>query len=350
MKASVLTDVGSVEVQERSRPDGNADEVIVAVDACGVCMTDYHMYEGRFQTETPVVLGHESAGTVIEVGEDVKTIQTGDEVVLYPAVPCGVCPDCVHGRQNHCANLVGLGAAADEVRDGSFAEYVAAPEISVIPREGLPVRTAVFAEPLGCCIHGVDRTTVQSGDTVVIIGAGPIGLLLVQTFRNTGVGEIVVSELRPERRECALDLGADHVVNPRDGNPVDTVDDLVDSVDVAVEAVGARAALEQAWELTGENGEMLVFGVPPEDESMEISPFDVFYQEIDVLGSFASTPSTMRRAVTLLREGRIDVDPIITGELELDGVPTAFEQMGNAEGLKKIIYPKGIDESRGTDE
>ena len=221
------------------------------------------------------------------------------------------------------------------MRDGSFAEYVAAPAVSAILFTGIPAKRAAFAEPLGCCIHGVDRTSLESGDTVAIIGAGPIGLLLLQTFRNAGAGTIVVSELVPERREIAQNLGADYVIDPQECDPADDIAALAGPVDITVEAVGAGPALNQAWEITDKQGEMLIFGVPTEDETLEISPFDVYYQEINVIGSFAAIPITMRRAVTPLEWGRIDVDSLITDEFGLDGVSTAFDQMRTPKGSRR---------------
>lgn len=341
MRASVLTDVGEIEVEERQRPTTTADEVLIRVGACGVCMTDYHMYHGSFEAPTPLVLGHESAGEVVEVGENVTEIEVGDRVTLNPTVPCNACPACKRGDTNLCENNTSIGGAGNTIRDGSFAEYVAAPASVVVDCGDLPVKKAALAEPLACCVHAVDRADVTTGDTVAVIGAGPIGLLMVQTFRVAGAGKIIVSELDAERRDLALELGADHVVDPADGDAVEQVTAIDGPVDVAAEVVGQTVTIEQARGMTGKGGRTLVAGVPPQDATMEFSPFDLYFNEVSMVGTFALTQESFERAVTLLRNDRIDADPLVTEEIGLDGLPGAFERMGNTEGLKKLVVPGG---------
>ena len=341
MRASVLTAVGEVEVQDRPRPTVADDDVLIRVGACGVCMTDYHMYHGSFEAPTPLVLGHETAGEVVEVGGNVTTVAVGDRVTLNPTVPCNACPACKRGETNLCADNTSIGGAGNTIRDGSFAEYVAAPASVVVDCGDLPVRTAALAEPLACCVHAVDRADLTTGDTVAVIGAGPIGLLMVQSFRVAGAGEIIVSELDAGRRELALELGADHAVDPADGDAVEQVTAVDGPVDVAAEVVGQTATIEQARAMTGKGGRTLVAGVPPQDATMEFSPFDLYFDEVSMVGTFALTQESFERAVTLLRNDRIDVDPLVTEEIGLDGLEGAFERMGNTEGLKKLVVPDG---------
>jgi len=341
METAVLTGENRVEIQDRERPEPGDDEVIVAVGACGVCMTDYHMYHGSFAVDYPVVPGHESAGEVAAVGDGVGDVAPGDRVAVDPSLPCHACSACKRGRTSLCENFVSVGGAGDEVVDGAFAEYVCVPARNVEPIGDLPYRVAAFAEPLACAVHGGDRVDITSGDTVAVVGAGPIGLLLVQVFRNRGAGEILVSEPIDERRALAAEMGADHTVDPTavDSLP-DRVEDLVGPVDLAAEAVGIEPTIEQALEVTGTGGSTLVFGVPPEDATVEISPFDVFYEELTVTGSFSLTPNAFERAVTLLRNDRIAVDPLITSELPLEEIGVAFDRMERNDGLKKVIVPE----------
>lgn len=343
MRASALTAVGEVEVQDRPRPTIASDEVLVRVGACGVCMTDYHMYHGSFEVPTPLVLGHESAGEVVEVGADATGVAVGDRVSINPIVPCNACSACKRGETNLCANNTSIGGAGETIRDGSFAEYVAVPATVIADIGDLPVRRAAFAEPLACCIRAVDRADITTGDTVSLIGAGPIGLLLVQALRTAGAGKIIVSELDATRRELALDLGADHVVDPADGDAVEQVTAIDGPVDVAAEVVGRVPTIEQAHAMTGRGGRTLIVGVPPQDATMEVSPFDIYFDEIDLVGTFALTQETFERAVTYLQNDRIEVDSLVTEEFGLDGLPTAFERMENTEGLKKLIVPGDED-------
>lgn len=339
MKAAVLTDQRSVDIEEREKPDPDGNDVIVRVNACGVCMTDYHMYHGTFPVDFPLVPGHESAGEVVAVGNEVDDVEIGDRVAINPSIPCNQCRACVSGKENLCENFTSIGGAADTIIDGAFAEYVRAPAGYVETIGELPYRTAAFAEPLACCIHAVDQVSLESGETVVIIGAGPIGLLLAQTFRASGAGTVVVSEPVDERRELALETGADAVVDPTERELESALDELVEHVDIAVEAVGLPETIETAHSLPSAGGTTLVFGVPPQGETVEIDPFEVYYHETELVGTFSLTPNDFTRAVTFLRNGRIDVDSLITDEYGLDGLSDAFDQMGDTAGLKKMIYP-----------
>ncbi|WP_224333730.1 zinc-dependent alcohol dehydrogenase family protein [Haloprofundus halobius] len=339
MKAATLTDARTVEISERERPEPDADELLVAINACGICATDLHMYSGSLTVEYPMVPGHESAGEVVAAGEGVEEYREGDRVAINPSVPCNDCRACKSGRENLCRDLTSIGGAAKHIVDGAFAEYVCVPAGNVEEIGEMDYRTAAFAEPLGCCINGVDQVDLTSGETVVVIGAGAIGLLLVQLFRTSGAGTIVVSEPVDERREAALEVGADHALDPTEEEPATVVPDLVGEVDIAVEAVGVPELIEQAYSLTGPGGRTLVFGVPPEDATVELSPFDLFSAEREVVGTYSLTPDTFARAVTLLQNGRIDVDTLVTDEFGLNGLQEGFDQMEDREGLKKMVYP-----------
>lgn len=339
MKSATLTDANSVTIDERRRPEPASDELLVEINACGVCTTDLHMYRGALTVDYPITPGHESAGEVVAVGADVNDYETGDRVAINPSIPCHECRACKSGRENLCKDLTSIGGAAKHIIEGAFAEYVTVPVGNVEDIGDLDYRTAAFAEPLGCCVNAVDQLDLTSGERVVIVGAGPIGLMLPQVLRVSGAGTIVVSEPLDQRREKALEVGADYVVDPSEVDPATEIPDLVGPVDVAIEAVGFPETLEQAHELTGPGGRTLVFGVPPEDATVEVSPFDLFYEEREILGTYSLTPDTFARAVTFLQNGRIDADTLITDEFSLDGLEQAFDEMEARDGLKKMIYP-----------
>lgn len=339
MKSVQLTDAHSVQVTDRQRPEPESDELLVEINACGVCTTDLHMYSGGLTVDYPMTPGHESAGEVVAVGDGVDDYEAGDRVAINPSIPCHECRACKAGRENLCKDLTSLGGAAKHIIEGAFAEYVTVPAGNVEPIGDMDYRTAAFAEPLGCCINGVDQIDLTSGETVVVVGAGAIGLLLTQLLQVSGAGAVVVSEPVDERREAALDLGADHVVDPTEEDPTTAVPDLVGPVDVAIEAVGVPDVIEQAHELTGPGGRTLVFGVPPEDATVEVSPFDVFYEEREIVGTYSLTPDSFARAVTLLANQRIDADALVTDEFSLDDIELAFEQLEARDGLKKMVYP-----------
>lgn len=346
MKTATLSAKGVIEVEDVQRPEPDPDELLVEVNACGVCTTDLHMYGGNLTVDYPMVPGHESAGEVVAVGDGVGAFEAGDRVAINPSVPCNECRACKAGRENLCRDLTSIGGVAKHIVDGAFAEYVTVPAGNVERIGDLDYRTAAFAEPLGCVINGIDRIDLTSGETVVVVGGGFIGLVLVQTLRTSGAGSIVVSEPVAERRETALKVGADHAVDPTEEDVTTAIPALVGDVDVAIEAVGFPETLEQAHALTGPGGRTLVFGVPHEDATVELSPFDLFFEEREVIGSYSLTPGTFARAVTLLQGGRIDVDTLITDEFGLDGLEEAFEQMENREGLKKMVYPSPENDTK----
>jgi len=340
MRASVLTGVGEMEVQDRDRPDPRPGEVLVQVGATGICMTDYHMYHGSFEVDTPVVLGHESAGTVAAVGEDVRDFAVGDRVALNPVVPCGACSACKRGNTHLCANNTSIGGAGETVIDGAFAEYVRVPAGSLEHVGDLPFEQAALAEPLGCCVHGADRSGLEQGDSAALIGAGPIGLMLLQTLHNRGVSPIAVAELDDERRELAAELGADLVVDPTERDTVEAVSEEIGPVDAGIEVVGKVGTIQQAYDVTDKGGNTLIFGVPDQDATMEVNPFDVYFREVDLRGTFALSRESFERAVTLLRGGRIDAQRLVTEEIGLGDIPDAFDRMAEAEGLKKVVRPE----------
>ncbi|POG55509.1 zinc-dependent alcohol dehydrogenase family protein [Haloferax marisrubri] len=339
MKSAQLTDTHTVAITDTAKPRPDADEVLVEIHACGVCTTDLHMYHGNLDVDFPTVPGHESAGEVVAVGSDVDAYEVGDRVAINPSVPCHECRACKAGRENLCHDLTSLGGAAKHVIDGAFAEYAAVPVGNLEPIGDLDYRTAAFAEPLGCVINGVDQVDLTSGETVVVVGAGFIGLLLVQALRASGAGTIVVSEPVDTRREVAKAVGADHTIDPTVTDPTTVIPNLVGDVDIAVEAVGLPQTIAQAHSLTGPGGRTLIFGVPPNDATIELSPYDLFFEEREVVSSYSLTPDTFARAVRLLQNGRIDVDTLVTDEFGLTGLETAFDQMEDNRGLKKIIYP-----------
>lgn len=343
MKASVLVDTNVVETQLVDVPRPDEDEILVRIGACGVCTTDYHIYRGEFVAEKPLIQGHESAGTVAKVGSEVEGYKPGDRVAINPGIPCGHCRYCKRGRLNLCENYVSTGGAADEIDDGSFAEYVTAPQSRIEPIGDLPFTKAAFAEPLACVIHGLDRTNIEGSDTAVVLGTGPIGLKLAQALKYRGAGTVVAVEPIDDRRELAAELGADRTVDPTEYDIVEWVSDELDKVNVAIEAIGKPATIEQAFEVTSPGGTTLVFGVPPLNETISLSPFRLYYDEIDIHGSYAKTPRSFEQAVSMLRNDQIDIEPLITDVLNLDEVGDAYQHMRHSDGVKWMVVPEVND-------
>lgn len=225
---------------------------MVEVKACGVCVTDLYMYMWEFPVKTPVILGHEFSGVIAELGDDVAEFEVGDRVAVDLVLSCGVCEACVSGRSNLCERRTVIGGAGNVIVNGAFAEYTLVPEeaIGKIPTE-MSFDQGAFVEPLGCCIHGVDVSRAGIGDVVVLIGAGPIGLLLLQLIKLVGASQIFAVDMKDERLELAATLGADIVINPSKQDPVGRLRDLTQGkgADVVIEAVGSPIAVRQAVQM-----------------------------------------------------------------------------------------------------
>jgi len=339
MRASVLTDVEEMTVMERRRPEPGSQEVLIRVGATGVCMTDYHTYHGSLQVEKPVILGHEIAGTVAAVGNNVTDHDLGDRVAVNPIVSCGTCSACIRGNTHLCEKNTSIGGAGENVIDGAFSEFVCVPAATVEDIGDLSFTQAALAEPLGCCVHGMDRSGLEQGDSAAIIGAGPIGLMILQTLRNRGIAPIAVAEPDDYRRKLAADLGADVIVDPNKRDTVQIVEKEIGDVDAGIEVVGKVQTIKQAYTMTAKGGTALIFGVPGQEAMMNINPFDIYFREIDIHGTYALSQESFERALTLLRNDRINTDLIITEEIGLADIPEAFDKMANNNGLKKVIAP-----------
>ena len=342
MLAAVLHGARDRRVEEVERPQIASNQVLVKVKACGVCMTDMHMYLWEFPVKTPVILGHEFSGEVVQVGEDIDDVHIGERVSVDPVLSCGVCDACAAGRDNLCKRVMSVGGAGNVIVNGAFAEYTAVPRLAIgkIPAE-ISFDQGAFVEPLGCCIHGVDMSRVEVGETVVLVGAGAIGLLLLQLVRQRGASTIITADLKDERLQLAKQLGADHVINPsREDLPTKLMEITHgEGADLVIEAVGSPQTVKQAIQMVKPGGRVTIFGVAPVNSKIETSPFDIYFREIEIIGAYAITRDAFQRSISMLQSGRIRVEPLITERFPLNEISKAFTLAEKKEGLKKIIYP-----------
>ncbi len=342
MLAAVLYGPRDIRVEEVSLPEVGSRDVLIRVEYCGICATDLHMYEWEFPVKTPVILGHEFSGTVVEVGSDVENLKKGDKVAVMPIIYCGNCPQCKAGRTNLCENAVAIGGAGNVVFNGAFAEYVKVPARNAIrvPRH-IPLEDAALTEPLACCIHGIDRAKIKLGDTVFIVGAGPIGLILLQLARLAGASNIIVSDLIDKRLQIAEKLGADVTINAREENVLDKIRELTygRGVDIVIEAVGSVETVEVALKVVREGGRVNIFGVPPRDKAAVFIPFNIYFHEIEVTGTYAFTAETFLRSIKLIASRKINTSILITDKLKLDEIERGLLMMKEKIGLKKLVKP-----------
>ena len=334
MKAVVIERPGTVVVTDVPEPEVGATDVLLRVGACGICGTDLHIFDGEFPpTPYPIVPGHEFAGEVVAVGAAVQDIGEGARVAVDPSLFCGHCDSCRRGKGNLCLNW---GAIGDTV-NGAFAEYVSVPASNayVLP-EGLSYREAALIEPVSCAVHGMHVLAPRMGDTVLIVGAGTMGLILLQLALRGGASSVSVLDLNAERLVRAERLGA-----------ASTATDIAELMeqeplgyDYVIDATGAPRAIESAFNAVKRGGKLLIFGVAPEDARVALSPFRIYNDEITVLGSMAVLNS-YAPAVRLVASGIVDAGALLTGALSLDEYPRALDMVRRGEGLKTQILPNG---------
>jgi len=324
MKAAVFFGKHDLRVTETDIPPVKEKQVRVRVKYCGVCGTDYHIYNGdagAAEVTPPVIIGHEFSGIVDAVGPGVKSVKVGDKVAVDPNDMCGECYFCRNGQAHFCRNFKGYGTTDN----GGFAEYVIVPEKQVykVP-DSMPLQTAALAETVSCCVHGIDLCNLKPGQNVLIIGCGPIGALMLQLAKSAGAGKIIVSENVKEKRELALKYGADVVVDPVNEDLAAVLKENAENVDCVIECAGTVYTAEQAINLAGKGAVVMLFGLTSPGDFIKIRPYDIFQKEITIRSSFIN-PYTFNRAINLLATGRVRTDGIISDIIPIDEISRVFE-------------------------
>ncbi len=336
MTAVRLHAPGDLRVDEVAVPTPGAGEVLVQVHRCGICGTDLHIAKGNFPAPNlPLTLGHEFSGTVAGLGDQVTDVNVGDGVVVDINTSCGHCYFCTRGQKLFCKRVAQLGVHTA----GGLAEFVVAPaaNLHTLP-EQVSLDTAAYVEPLACAIHGQDRVGIRSGDRVLVIGGGPMGLAHIALARLQGAAEVMVSEPDPVRRDRATRMGADYVTDPFDVPLPQTVDERTDGIgpDVVIEAVGSVPTYESAVAVVRRGGKVLAYGAAPQNAQMSLKPFDVYAKELTIVGSYAGTYDTWPRAIALLAGGRFDPSIIVDSVRPLDEAVDAIEGLEHDRSTVKV--------------
>ncbi|RKN40059.1 zinc-dependent alcohol dehydrogenase family protein [Streptomyces hoynatensis] len=331
MRALIVDRPGVLRAGEVPDPTPGHGEVIVEVDACGICGTDLHILDGEFPPAPyPLVPGHEFAGRVAALGPGAGTgLEVGQRVAVDPSLFCGHCAACRAGRGNLCEFW---GATGDTV-DGAFAEYVAVPAANAHPLpDHLSSAAGAMVEPLSCAVHGVRRLGPVLGETVLLVGAGTMGLLLQQLLLAAGARRLVVVDRNAERLAVAARLGATATatsVGELDG----------ERFDAAVDVTGVPAAIEDALSAVRRGGRLLIFGVAAAEARIAVSPFRIYNDEITVIGSMAVLHS-YAAALDLAASGQVELDPLVTASFGLDDHAAAFRAVRTGAGVKTQITPR----------
>lgn len=323
MKAAVYYGKQDLRVEEVPEKELKDNEVMIKVKYCGVCGTDIHIFNGdggSFAVTPPLIPGHEFSGVVAKAGAGVTSVKVGDRVSGDPNDMCGECYYCKNAMQHFCTNNIGLGTTVD----GGFAEYVVIREKQVYKfSDELSFMEAAMAEPISCCLHGIDLCNIKSGDTVLVMGGGPIGMIMMQLAKNAGASKVILSEPVEEKRELAVKLGATKTINPIEEDVQAVLADYCANVDVVIECVGNIHTQEDAIKFAGKGATVMYFGLAAPDESLPLKPDDVFKKELKITSSFIN-PYTFERAIQVLESKAIDLESLITNIVPLDDIVDVF--------------------------
>lgn len=321
MEAITIKAKRTLELGDVPGPVPVSGEVLVRVKASGICGTDVHVYEGEVPlAKFPVIPGHEFCGVVESLGPGVeeKDVAVGDRVAIEPNLFCGRCHYCRNAKKHFCENWGAVGLT----KSGGFAELCTVPLQAVYKMApSLSFKQGAFFEPVACVLHGIERSGVRPGDSVVLQGAGSIGLIYVQVLKAIGVKTVIVSDMDDAKLDVAKRLGASAIVNASTGNLVETVMDITGGVgvEVAIDAAGAPASISSCFDVVQDTGTIVIFGVPPEDTRLPVNLFDVYRRELTIVGSFTN-PYTNEQALDVLAAGQVDVGPVVTHEIGLADV------------------------------
>lgn len=337
MRAAVFEREGVLNIKEVPVPIvEKPDDLIVEVELCSICGTDVHIMSvpPGYQATPGTVLGHELVGRVVEIGKDVKTIKPGDRVVVNPNDYCGVCDYCKMNLPNQCENITAMGIDAD----GGFAEYVRMSEKTAYKvSQELPAEIAAFAEPLACLVNGMHKIRVNPGESVLILGAGPIGLMFCQALKAAGASPVIVAEPSKLRQEYARMCGADEVINPWEQDVEAFVRQVTGiGVDYAVDVVGSQ--MNECVKAVRKGGKVLLFGVNKQAQPA-VTQSDVTTKEVTIYGTWLANAS-FAKAVKILESKTMELEKLITHTLPLEELSEGIELLRRGEAVEVLIDPK----------
>lgn len=343
MLAAVLEDLGRLVLKELPEPEIDDDSALLRVEATSICGSDIRIFRhGNPRVRPPAILGHEAAGTVVKVGKNVTRVKEGDRVAIGADVPCGNCKWCRNGLVNNCSINYAVGYQIP----GAFAEYMVMPKLllqgPVTPiSDRLSFAEAALAEPLACAINGFELVNLSLGKTVVIIGLGPIGCMMIDLARLMGATKVIGVQRSPGRMAIARQYGADVYIDARHEDVVARCLEETggEGPDVVITAAASVEAHEQAVAMVAHRGYVNFFGgLPKTARPLQILSNTIHYKECFITGSHGSTPRQHEMAVALLEKKQVRVEPLITHHFPLTAIERGFAVMEGREGMKVIIH------------
>ncbi len=343
MKAIVKTKPGpGIEVLDLDTPEVGENDILIKVLVASLCGSDVHVFEwtgGYEWLPMPLVLGHEFAGEVVEIGAKISGVSVGDRITALPGFACGECESCVMGRVDACKDRYTLGLT----KDGAFSEYLkikGSADVFRIP-DNVSNETASLCEPLGICMNALDLSGIRPGQTAAVFGPGPIGLLTIQLLKATGAGKIIVTGTSADKKrfEIAEQMGADAIVNVDKEDPVKRVGEIAGRLDFVFEATGIPQTINQGLKMLKYGGKVMVMGIHAGDATFD--PIDLVRRRKSLIGVYAYDRSIWKRSLALMSAGRIDIDPIITHRLPFSRGVEGFELAANRTAAKVVFVPEG---------
>lgn len=346
MLAAVLEAQDKIELKEVDRPEIDDDSALMRVESVAICGSDVRILRhGNPRVTPPAVMGHEASGVIVETGKNVTRVKTGDRVALGADVPCGECHWCQEGLGNNC----GVNYAIGYQIPGAFSQYMKLPKL--VLEEGPVTRfndaigfdEAALAEPLACAINGFELVNLSLGKSVVIIGLGPIGCMMIDLARAMGATKAIGVQRSAKRMAIAKAYGADVYLASEEEDIVKRCREETDGEgpDIVITACGSPEAHEQAVEMVAHRGYVNFFGgLAKTARPIEILSNTIHYKECFVTGSHGSTPRQHRMAVELIEKGIVRVAPITTHHFPLSRIHEAFETMESRSGMKIVVHPQ----------
>ncbi|MEM1540153.1 MAG: zinc-dependent dehydrogenase [Candidatus Bathyarchaeia archaeon] len=341
MKAAVYYSQSNIVVEEMSTPEISDDEVLVEMKACGICGSD--LMDWYLKNRAPLVLGHEPSGVVVEKGKNVKNFDIGDRVFVHHHVACLKCYHCLHGEYTLCDQF-----HKTNIVPGGFAEYFRVPTPNLqldtlkIPNN-LSFEEATLIEPVGCCIRAIKKCGIQKGDTVTVIGAGATGIIHTVLAKIYGAGKVIASDLIDFRLRAAEKFGADVTVNPSNQDLAAIVRKETDGrgVDLAIITAPSLEAYKTGLSICRKGGKLCVFAPTDPGKILEISPKQLFFNELQIIPSYSTSHVETREALVLIKSGKIRVKDLITHRFPLEETAKAFKTaLEDKESIKVIVLGK----------
>ena len=343
MKALLFHGLGNISIDEVPIPEIGDQEVLIKVRACAICATDLRIFRGEKNAKAGLILGHEFSGDIFKMGKEVRDLTVGDRVGVYPIIADGKCDYCIRGYRNRCVNRKTIGIEIN----GGFAEYILIPADAVrlghvmkLPQE-ISYEEATLLEPLSTVVNSTEKMDIGYGDGVLIIGAGPMGLMHVMLAKLRGATSIIVSDMVDTRLEIARRLGASHLINPNKMSLIDSLNELKSdySVNKAILTIGIPGIVEQLLEVIQPQGRISLFAGGGKTYLSNIDLNKIHYKEIILTATQNATPEQFKKALRLMASGYLNIKEIISHRFPLEKAIEAFSLRDELKALKVVLTP-----------